>query len=301
MPPVSALLGIARGPFLLLSLCTVVLAISLSWPAAGPDAVFVWHALLLLLAAVAAQVSVNAFNEYHDFRSGLDLLTRRTPFSGGSGTLPEHPELCRVALWLGWLGLSVLLVIGAYFLWFSPARLSLLLIGALGCLLILAYTPWLTRHPWLCLLAPGLAFGPLLLVGGELALTGGCRPATLLLSVAPWCLGNNLLLLNQVPDIDADRRVGRLTLPMCLSWRALCRVLAAQWALALSLPALLALAGWCPPGVALSLLLVPLALWIFWRCRQSRLQLPVLVPALAANVLLTLCLPLLLTLGLHLP
>ena len=30
------------------------------------------------------------------------------------------------------------------------------------------------------------------------------------------CLVNNLLLLNQFPDVDADRAVGRNTLPMRL-------------------------------------------------------------------------------------
>ena len=93
----------------------------------------------------------------------------------------------------------------------------------------------------------------------------------MLLSLAPLFLGNNLLLLNQLPDIDADREAGRLTLPMCLSPRAILSVLSLQWALALLLPALLALLGLCPPGVALSLLLAPLALWTERRCRQAKL------------------------------
>ena len=48
--------------------------------------------MLVLLGAVLAHAAVNLLNEYQDFRSGLDLITQRTPFSGGSGALPENPE-----------------------------------------------------------------------------------------------------------------------------------------------------------------------------------------------------------------
>jgi len=44
---------------------------------------------LALIGAIAAHISVNAFNEYFDFKSGLDHRTHRTPFSGGSGTFPD--------------------------------------------------------------------------------------------------------------------------------------------------------------------------------------------------------------------
>ena len=300
MPPLPALLGIARGPFLLLSLNTVLLAVALAWPDTGISAEFLGEALLVLLAALAAHISVNAFNEHHDFRSGLDLSTQRTPFSGGSGTLPGNPQLLGAALWLGILSLAMTLSIGVYFVLTSPAWSALLLIGSLGCALILAYTPWLTRKPWLCLFAPGLAFGPLMLIGGQLALSGQTSSTAMLLSLAPLFLGNNLLLLNQLPDIDADRQVGRLTLPMCLSPHAILIVLGLQWTLALLLPALLALFGLCPPGVALSLLLAPLALWTARRCHEAQLQVPALLPAMTANVAMTLLLPVLLAIGLHL-
>lgn len=55
-------------------------------------------AALALLGALSAYISVNVFNEYIDFKTGLDLVTRRTPFSGGSGTLPANPEMTEFAL-----------------------------------------------------------------------------------------------------------------------------------------------------------------------------------------------------------
>ena len=48
--------------------------------------------MLVLIGAVSAHISVNTFNEYFDFLSGLDAKTVKTPFSGGSGALVENPN-----------------------------------------------------------------------------------------------------------------------------------------------------------------------------------------------------------------
>ena len=52
------------------------------------------HLLALsFLGAVLAHISVSTLNEYLDFKSGLDLKTKKTKFSGGSGALPENPDI----------------------------------------------------------------------------------------------------------------------------------------------------------------------------------------------------------------
>jgi 1,4-dihydroxy-2-naphthoate octaprenyltransferase len=43
--------------------------------------------VLALIGLVALHAAVNAFNEASDMRSGIDLQTTRTPFSGGSGSM----------------------------------------------------------------------------------------------------------------------------------------------------------------------------------------------------------------------
>lgn len=79
-------LGPARLPFLVLTPACILLGVACVQWTRGQ--VHLQDALLVLLGAAAAHISVNAFNEYLDFRSGLDAMTRRTPFSGGSGVLP---------------------------------------------------------------------------------------------------------------------------------------------------------------------------------------------------------------------
>jgi 1,4-dihydroxy-2-naphthoate octaprenyltransferase len=39
---------------------------------------------------VGVHVAVNALNEASDYKTGIDFNTERTPFSGGSGTLPAE-------------------------------------------------------------------------------------------------------------------------------------------------------------------------------------------------------------------
>ena len=156
---------------------------------------------------MAAHISVNAFNEYCDFRSGLDGRTVRTPFSGGSGSLPEKPGMARWALLTAGLTLAITAGIGVYFLLIRG--LALLPVGCLGFVVIVAYTPWLTRRPILCLLAPGVGFGPLMVLGTQFALTGEYSWNGFVASLVPLFLVSNLLLLNQFPDVLADRSVGR--------------------------------------------------------------------------------------------
>ena len=90
-------LGVIRGRFLLLALTCVALGIAAALKTRDLDGGFVVDALLVLLGALAAHAGVNALNEYSDYRSGLDLQTRRTPFSGGSGTLVAQPQYVEVA------------------------------------------------------------------------------------------------------------------------------------------------------------------------------------------------------------
>lgn len=170
---IQARLGPARPPFLLLTLSCVFLGVALSWHAVPHDATWWLHVGLVLLGGLAAHVSVNALNEYMDFKVGLDQTTQRTPFSGGSGVLPSRPDLAAYTLMLGVGTLLMTVWVGFYFLWAVPgARLPLLMLGGLGVVLVAIYTPWLTRRPWLCLVAPGLGFGPAMVLGTQVVLTG---------------------------------------------------------------------------------------------------------------------------------
>ncbi len=95
------LLDPMRLPFLILTPACVVLGLATAIWTEGTVNWF--HFVLVLIGAVSAHISVNAFNEYFDFKSGLDEKTQRTPFSGGSGRLQQNPELGKPALFMAWI------------------------------------------------------------------------------------------------------------------------------------------------------------------------------------------------------
>jgi 1,4-dihydroxy-2-naphthoate octaprenyltransferase len=209
MSRTRTLVAATRPPFLLLAPVTVLCGLA----SAVHDGIHLqWQFLLLaLLGALAAHVAVNTLNEYQDFRSGLDALTHRTPFSGGSGALPTDPGGARGVLLTALTAVAVTLVIGLYLAWLrGPAIVA---VGLAGLAIILGYTRWLNRDPWLCLAAPGVGFG-LMVIGTHLALGGRIDGTVLLAALVVSSVASNLLLLNQYPDMDADRAVGRHTFPI---------------------------------------------------------------------------------------
>ncbi len=199
-----------RLPFLVLTLSSIFLACS---------TVFYYHLsfqlvdlLLIALGALTAHISVNSFNEYYDFKSGLDAMTEKTPFSGGSGALIDNPNSSVYVLFSALVSLTITILVGLFFIInYGP---SILPFGLFGIIIIVSYTQWLNRNPFLCLIAPGLAFGPLMIIGTFLILTSVLSWQPLLISLIPFFLVNNLLLLNQLPDIKADKTIGRRHFPI---------------------------------------------------------------------------------------
>ncbi len=286
----SALLQTLRPPFLLLTPAVLLLAFGLARLDNGSiDAAIAFE---ILLAALMAHVSVNALNEYQDFVSGLDAATRRTPFSGGSGALPANPELASATLLVAAASLMLCITLGLHLaLTRQPALIGF---GLLGVVLVVAYTRWINRLPWLCLIAPGTGFGLLMVLGGTLALTGQLNTTDLLLALTPFFLVNNLLLLNQYPDIDADARFGRRTFPITHGVEAANR-LYLLFALAAFAPIpLLVFSGHLPLTALLALLPLPLTLLAWSGARRFGERIGEQPKYLAANVAASLLTPVLL-------
>jgi len=283
----SDLLGPLRVPFLLLPpACVATGAGAAFWRTGRID----WGtALLALVGAVCAHASVNALNEYSDFRTGVDLRTRRTPFSGGSGTLQRRPELAGYTLGVGLvLALATAVIGGHLALRVGPAILPL---GVGGLAVVLLYTPWFNRNPALCLVAPGLGFGTCMVMGTDVVLGGGYSWAGFFASLVPFFLVNNLLLLNQFPDVEADRAGGRRHLVITHGLRAGAVVYTVFHAGAfLSLAASVAL-GCLPSLVLIGLATLPLAALASRGAFAYAAGSPTLIPALAMNVATTLVTP----------
>jgi 1,4-dihydroxy-2-naphthoate octaprenyltransferase len=282
-----------RVPFLILTPACVLLGVgAASW---SSGEVNILYLLLTFIGAVSAHISVNALNEYFDFRSGLDSMTERTPFSGGSGTLPGRPEMARSALNTGLITLSVTGLIGLYFLYIRG--LSLLPVGILGLIIISTYTIWIIRYPILCLIAPGLGFGPLMVMGTHLVLTGEYSWTGFVASLVPFFLVSDLLLLNQFPDVEADQSVGRRHLPIVVGKKT-CSLIYGAFLLSAYLSIVLGVCLEYLPkftllGLATIVIALPTSVGVFRYAEDIKK----LMPYMGLNVIINIATPLLVATG----
>lgn len=287
------LLGIIRAPFLLLVPACLAPAFAIAWHRHGTfDTV---DAILILIAALTAHIAVNALNEYEDFRSGLDFHTVRSPFSGGSGTLVNHSDFAPAALGIAVIALLLTAAIGLHFV--RQLGSAALAPGLLGIAIIVAYTRWINRFPLLCLFAPGIGFGLLMVNLAVLGLTGRTSPQSLWASLPVTLLVCNMLLVNQLPDIDADKRVGRrhIAIAWGIPWafRAAVLLLAGTY--------LSIVTGWwvgvLPVQCLLGLTTLPLAAFVALEVGRFSRTGGSITAAQGANVAVTLVTPLMMAVG----
>ena len=279
-----------RPQFLLLSVVLAFLGISIAWYD-GPF--HLGYALLTFVGLLLCHISVNVLNDYFDYESGIDLETKRTPFSGGSGILPAALLKPRQVLWLG-LGSIILAVpIGVYFV---LARgwdlLPLLIVGALCAVL---YTPLITRlgfPEW----APGLGMGTLPVLGAYFIQTTEYTLPAVIAAIPSGILVHNLLLLNEFPDVEADGKAGRKTTPILIG-----RTKAWMVYSALTIIVYLWIIGWViagqmPAFALIALLTIPFAVKAIRGSRKHD-DMNRLVPAMANNVMVVLLTQFLLGVG----
>jgi 1,4-dihydroxy-2-naphthoate octaprenyltransferase len=187
--------------------------------------------------------------------------------------------------------LALVVAIGLYFLWLRG--LPMLVLGAAGVVLVLTYTRWITRSPLICLLAPGLGFGPVMILGSLIALGARLDAAAVAASAISLLLVSELLLINQIPDADADRKVGRRHLVITMGRPAAARLAGLLLLGSYGLLGSAIWVGWLPTWTAIALAPLPAAIWVSTRLRgalSSPAQLNTLLGINVAVLLATLAL-----------
>ena len=316
----NALLGVTRPNFLTLTLVCIVVAAAAALEQRG--SLVLLDLLAVTVLGLAAHVSVNAFNEYHDYQSGLDFKTQRTPFSGGSGTLVHAPHLASATLGIAVASLGLTIAAGVWLAWAHSWQL--LGLGALGVAVIFSYTQYLNRSPLLCLLAPGVGFGLCLTLGASWVLSGGAQgietalvsshagmeggfvgsnvgsigASTWLVAIVMTLLVSNLLLLNQFPDVEADRSIGRRHLPIVWGEARSARVFALIYVLTYGCIAGTVLVQLVTPWVLLSGVSLLLSVPLIRQVLRTPQQVSEKIHLLGMNVAVIHILPLLLAAGL---
>jgi 1,4-dihydroxy-2-naphthoate octaprenyltransferase len=250
--------------------------------------------LLVLVGALLTHASVNAFNNYFDYRSGIDRRTRKTPFSGGVEVLVKGKMSPSSAFMVALLSLMGAGVIGVYFL--ARFFYVLLPVMAYGLFVILLYTPVLARAHGVSEIVAGTGFG-LMGLGTYVTQTGVIEGPAIAVFVPVTILVALLLFLNEFPDAEVDQAAGRRHLVILLGKKKSASIYAACLAATYISIILAVLVGYAPIPVLISLATIPIAYKASRITLKNYDQLPALVPAQGSNVIVILSTILLIGVG----
>jgi len=200
-----------RPKFLTASVLPLLIGTAWGWQEAGAFNGVVF--LLALLTTVFVHGTANVLNDVFDDISGNDRINeaRISPYTGGSRFIQNGILSVSQMFRFG----MVLMILGAFFgtallSYTGPAVISF---GAVGVALGLLYSapPVSLSARGLGELAVGVAFGVLPVVGGAWLQSDHVSFDALLLCVpiSMWVMA--ILLINEVPDAEADATVKRKT------------------------------------------------------------------------------------------
>lgn len=275
---VKAWITQVRTPFLSLS----VVLVSIGGALAYHDGVFnMTRFLFCMIGVVSAHSAVNLFNEYSDDKTRIDHHTRRTPFSGGSGTIQAGLITPAAVLAAAVVTLCAAGAIGTYLAFVSGWAVSALM--AFGVVTVVTYTTHLAK--WgLGETAAGVGLGSLVIVGTYYTQSGWITAEAAWISVSPGILTALLLFLNEFPDAPADRAGGRKHLVILLGYKRAAILYCAALTLAYGIVVAGVAANVVPRTLLLSLLTIPLAVKAAVTAVRHGSLFEKMVPALGANV-----------------
>jgi 1,4-dihydroxy-2-naphthoate octaprenyltransferase len=176
-----------------------------------------------LLGSVFIQIGTNLSNDYSDARRGADTEERLGPVRVTAGGLAP-PRKVLVATWLAF-GIAV--AAGAYLI--AIAGWELLLVGLASIAAGVLYTggPRPYGYEGLGELFVFGFFGIVAVVGSYYVQVEELRGLAFTLAVPVGLLAAAILMVNNIRDVDTDRRAGKRTLAVRLGRRRAQRLFAA--------------------------------------------------------------------------
>jgi len=210
MAPLRVWFAETRPHFLPCSLVFVQAGVSLA--IFEGYAIRVFDLAMTVLGAMLAQISVNVLDDYYDYTSGIDLMAERTSLSGGSGLLASGKLKPLHVYFFGMLCLAGVVVVGAYFV--ATIGVEMIPVGVIGIVLVYTYTNRLTKIG-LGEFACGLGFA-LMSIGAYVVQARTFSTSIFLVAMISAFLMFNILLLNEFPDVNADRFGKRRNIPIAL-------------------------------------------------------------------------------------
>ena len=162
---------------------------------------------LSVLAVYCVEIAKNALNEVVDYLSGADRFVdeaHRTPFSGGKKTIVSGLLTTKQAGIIAVVCYGLCGVIGLVILIFHD--FTLIVPGMLGVVLSILYSlpPFRFCYRGLGEVTVGLTFGPVLMAGIAMVVSGELPNSVIFSSAGIGFLIANVLWINEYPDYEAD-------------------------------------------------------------------------------------------------
>ena len=206
----STWLRVIRIRFLLASVIAVSNGLAITyWKYSTIDPVY---AILTYVGVVFLHASVDLLNDYWDYKRGIDIATKRTKFSGGTGVLPENLLKPRTVYIAGLVFLILGSSVGAYFIAIRGVPIAIIL----GFAVIAIYF-YSTR-----IVNAGLGElfvaikGAMIVLGSLYVQNATLEPAAIYGGAIVGLLSATVLFINSFPDYEADKSKGRRTLVIIL-------------------------------------------------------------------------------------
>jgi 1,4-dihydroxy-2-naphthoate polyprenyltransferase len=207
---ISTWLRVIRIRFLLASVIAVSNGLAISyWRYHTIDPIY---AVLTYVGVIFLHASVDLLNDYWDYKRGIDIATKRTKFSGGTGVLPENLLAPRTVYIAGLVFLILGASIGAYFILVRGVAIAIIL----GFAVIAIYF-YSTR-----IVNAGLGElfvaikGAMIVLGSLYVQNAVLEPAAIYGGAIVGILSATVLFINSFPDYEADKSKGRRTLVIIL-------------------------------------------------------------------------------------
>ena len=260
--------------------------------AATEDTFRVGAFVAALVGSVFIQVGTNLSNDYSDARRGADTEDRLGPVRVTAGGLMPPQQVLVGA----YVAFAVAILAGLYLT--LVAGIELLVVGLVSILAGVLYTggPRPYGYEGLGEAFVFLFFGVVAVTGSYFVQTETVTGDAVALSVPVGLLAAAILVVNNIRDIDTDRRAGKRTLAVKLGRQRARRLFAVMVAAAFAAPVAIWAAGgltaWILLSLAAGVLAVPLV-----RTVATRSDGPALNAALARAGLLLLLFSLLLSAG----
>ena len=216
---ISAWFRVIRIRFLLASVIAVSVGLAITWWYTSNVTVF--DAVLTMMGVLALHASVDLFNDYWDFKRGIDTTTKRTKMSGGTGVLPEGLLKPRQVYAGGIVFLVIGTIIGVYFVITDGIIIGIIL--AFAVVSIYFYSTKIVN--W------GLAEvfvsikGTLIVIGTYFIQTSQISESVIFGGIVIGVLSSLVLFITSFPDHDADKAKGRKTLVISLGKQKACSML----------------------------------------------------------------------------